>query len=73
MTLMDDMAAERAWNSECSRPGKPPISRKHYAFQQGLVAYHAGCHECPHLAGGNAWRHWYAGWHEAANAEHCKV
>lgn len=65
MTYTTDIGAELQWNRASASPGK--ISRTHYAFSKGVQAHHTGCNECPYLAGGEAARHWHAGWSLAAD------
>lgn len=66
MTYLSDISAELALNVNSARPGK--ISRTHYAFGKGAQAYHMGrsVNDCEYLAGGEAARHWLAGWNDAA-------
>jgi hypothetical protein len=65
MTYQSDMAAEAAWNSASSRPGRQ-VHRTHPAYVRGMDDYHAGRSECPYLEGGEAARHWNAAVRDAA-------
>ena len=75
MTYAEELAAERAWHEQCSRPGKPPINRTSPCFVAGQQSHYWGKSrdDCPYASDGEAARHWLAGWDDEANADHCKV
>jgi hypothetical protein len=68
MSYIDDLQAESNWHAESGRPGKPAIMRHHYGYRRGQADFRDGKTASPYLAGGEADRHWHAGF-RAAQAE----